>query len=148
MFIPDPLLSNITDAVIEKRTLQLLKLVGANSEFLDKKLDEAYFDIQFFVHNKWQASDAYSYRKLDDYAPAQLEQIGWTTILDSWSVLVPFSERERLLTNFAQIAEVEALPDLVILPNGAGYDKLRGPGSPYRLAYENATFRVWTRPLR
>jgi hypothetical protein len=148
LFIPDPLLSNITDAVIEKRTLQLLKLVGANSEFLDKKLDEAYFDIQFFVHNKWQASDAYTYRKLDDYTPAQLEQIGWTTILDSWSVLVPFSERERLLTNFAQIAEVEALPDLVILPNGAGYDKLRGPGSPYRLAYENATFRVWTRPLR
>lgn len=147
LFIPDPLLSKTADAVIEKRTLQLLKLVGASSEFLDKKLDEAYFDIQFFVHNKWQASDAYSYRKLDDYAPAQLEQIGWTTILDSWSVLVPFSERERLLANFAQIAEAEALPDLVILPNGAGYDKLRGPGSPYRLAYENTTFRVWTRPL-
>jgi hypothetical protein len=148
LFIPDPLLSNKASAVIEKRTLELLRLVGASSEFLDKKLDEAYFDIHFFVHDKWQASDAYTYRKLDDYAPAQLEQIGWTTVLDSWSVLVPLSERERLFVNFAEITEVEPLPDLVILPNGAGYDRLRGPERPYRLVYENKTFRVWARPLR
>jgi hypothetical protein len=148
LFIPDPFLSSAADVIIETRTLQLLKLAGASSEFLDSKLDETYFDMQFFGHDKWQASDAYIYGKLDDYTPAQLEQIGWTTILDSWTVLVPRSERERLAADFAHIAEADRLPDLIILPNGAGYDNLRGPGVPFRLAYENTTFRVWSRPLR
>jgi hypothetical protein len=148
LFVPDPVLSNAPDAVIAQRTLQLLNLVGASPEFLDKKLDEPYFDINFFSHDKWQASDAYTYGKRDDYGPAQIEQIGWTTVLDSWTVLVPLSERERLVAAFALIAAPERLPDLIILPNGAGYDELRGPGFPYRLGYENTTFRVWVLTLR
>jgi hypothetical protein len=143
LFMPDPLLSNASDKLIEERTLQLLYLVGASREFLMGKLNEVYFDINFFSHDKWQASAAFTYRELEDYTPAQIEQIGRTTILDSWSVLVPRSERERLLAAFTHITKPERLPDMIILPIGAGYDKLGGPGVPYRLAYENSTFRVW-----
>ena len=85
----------------------------------------------------------FTYGKLADYSLAQIEKIGRTTILDSWSVLVPRSERGRLVAAFTHITEPERLPDILILPRGAGYDKLGGPGVPYELAYENRTFRVW-----
>src|SRR5206468_953978 len=123
------------DYLIEERTLQLLYLVGASPEFLDDKLNETYFDINFFSHDKWQASEAFTYGKLADYSSAQIDQIGWTTILDSWSVLVPRSERRRLVAAFTHMTEPERLPDMIILPSGPGYDKLGGPGVPYRLAY-------------
>jgi hypothetical protein len=143
LFIRDPLLSSISDTLIENRTLQLLKLVGASSEFLERKLDEDYFVKRFFGHDKWQASKAYSFSELTDYSPEQIEEIGRTSVLDSWFVFVPRSERERLVAAFMRITEPGRLPDLIILPNGADYDKLSGPGVPYHLAYENATFRVW-----
>jgi hypothetical protein len=146
LFIPDPLLSNKPDKVIEERTLQLLYLVGSNTEFLDEKLNDVYFDINFFSHDKWQASAAYTYSELEDYTATQIERIARTTVLDSWSVIVPRSERERLLAAFRHSIEPELLPDIIILPSGAGYDKLGGPGGPYCLAYENTTFRVWILP--
>jgi hypothetical protein len=142
LFIPDPLLSNMPDKLIEERTLQILHLVGASSEFLSEKLNELYFDINL-SHDKWQASAAYTYANLEDYTSTQIQQISRTTVLDSWSVLVPRSERDRLIAAFRHIVESERLPDIIILPNGAGYQRLRGPRGPYRLAYENTTFRVW-----
>jgi hypothetical protein len=148
LFIPDPLLSNAPDKLIEEATFQLLYLAGASPQFLDDKVNEIYFDVNFFSHDKWQASEAFTYGKIEDYTPAQIEQISRTTILDSWSVLVPRSERERLLAAFTHITAPERLPDMIILPIGTGYDKLGGPGVPYRLAYENTTFRVWLLPPR
>src|SRR5262249_4508065 len=133
LFIPDPVLSNVSDASIEERTLQLLNLIGGNARFLDSRLGEPYFAINFLSHDKWQASDAYTYGKHEDYSAAEIDQIGWTTVLDSWSVLAPRSERERLVAALSQITEPNPLPDLVILPNQAGYDELPGPHVPYRL---------------
>jgi hypothetical protein len=148
LFIPDPFLSNVSDALIERRTLELLNLVGADSEFLERKLDEDYFVKRFLGHDKWQASRAHTFSSLWDYIPAQIDQIGRTTVLDSWYVFLPRSERERLVAAFTHSGAPERLPDLIILPNGAGYDRLGGPGSPYQLTYQNSTFRVWLRPSR
>ena len=72
-------------------------------------------------------------------------------MLHSWSVIVPRSERQRLLAEFDRLAEPTNPPALIILPKGAGYETLPGPAAPYRLAYENGTFRVWrlaTEPQR
>jgi hypothetical protein len=148
LFIPDAFASSLSDKFIESRTLQFLRLTGGTSQFLDRKLDEEYFIDRFFSHDEWQASAAYTYRNIDDYSPSEIEQIRKTTVLDSWSTMVPQTKRQELLAAFNAAPAPTQLPELIILPKGAGYEQLSGPAAPYRLTYENTTFRVWILPVR
>lgn len=143
LFIPDAFVSAAPNSLIQRRTLELLRLAGATSQFLNRRLNEPYFIERFLSHGAWQASKAYTYRPIDDYNQTQADYIKRTTVLNSWSVITPHSERRRLLAEFNSVPEPAQPPALIILPKGAGYETLPGPAAPYQLAYENGTFRVW-----
>jgi len=143
LYVPDTFLSTVADTEIEWRTIALLKMTGADAGFFVSRLNDFYFYTRFLTAGKWQATPAYTYGKLSDYSPDQLTRMEKRRIIDTWYTEIPMSERKRLLDDFQHQSLPSTRPDVIVLPNDGGYENLAGPAPPYRLTYENTTFRVW-----
>jgi hypothetical protein len=144
LFVPDPFLSTVGDAVIEERSMALSRLMGRDAgQFLQQARDE-YFQKKFLTLGKWQLSRSYAPAPLEDYDPADLRTAFATSPKDNWNVALPLSEQRRMLRAYDAPRPGGPAPDLVILSTVLPF-AVRDPGAPYRLTFANRSFRVFVR---
>lgn len=150
LFAPNPLVTTAGDETVERRLL----LFCAQLELSPEQVGDLLADYEVLTINlglaKYQASEAYAFAPISEY-PADLQ--GWiprSSIYNNWLMVLPASERRRLIERYRELRR-EAAPlqrlDLIVLSNGPTQGPLRPDPRRFELVFQNRVFRVF-RALR
>jgi hypothetical protein len=145
LYIPDTFISTTSDEEILRRTISFMQLVGGTPDFFNEKIGELYFQVRFLSLAKWQAFAGYTAAPISEYQPEQISRIQKKSVMNTWDIELPKSERIRLEKAFLQITPLQGGLDIIILDHGQDFGSLPGPQQGFMLTYENPTFRVWVR---
>lgn len=145
-YLADACTSNASDAELERRTIQLAKLMGMTRAEFVTFARRRYVMIFWMSCAKYQGTTAYSYAPLEDYTEEDRRQITSTPDYLNFTVALPLSQQERLADLFdaTDVADMTRL-DLVVLTKDDSVARFAPPSSDFELTYENSLFRVWQR---
>jgi hypothetical protein len=146
-YIADPFITTVSDAEIESRLIYFCKVVGMNAEDFRSFVNRFYVNAFWLAHNKYQASQAYTFAPIWDYEESMQKKIKETSILDSWRIAIPTSEQRRLVNQFniKDAQDNNRRLDLVILTSDESLKDFTPPEDTFVFRYSNSTFRVWKR---
>jgi len=147
--MPDPFYTTITDGEIEQRMILMCRLLGMNADQFWALISQVNPDVLWLAHWKYNVSNGYTLRPLEDYPSEAIPAIQRTSIatMERLLYVIPNSEKRRLMAEFDAPAPAGAVPrlDLIVLTNGPEYRGFAPPAGEYQKTYENTMFRVFER---
>jgi hypothetical protein len=141
LYLPDPFLSTVPDAAIERRLIAFSQLVGMTDVAFAAHLREEYFSFTLLNTMKWHASRLYTFSDITQYSPEDQRRI---RTLD-WGMVAPADELSRLQRLYTRSVPIDGRLDLIIVNRRSGLGDLPGPSAGYRQTYSNDSFAVWVR---
>jgi hypothetical protein len=142
-FFSDAMITTLRGSEIERRLMLFCKVLGLNARQFEELINHRVVNIFWLAHDKYQASQAHTFAPLSEYAPEERAAIDETSILSSWAVAIPDSERQRLSDKFQRVQPAGERLDLIVLTKDAIAGDFHPAGDGFALTYENDTFRVW-----
>ena len=145
LYLPDLFNTTVPDSVVESRIFQFLRMLGTSTEEFGHLLDSYYFRLRVLSDSKYMANSLFTPWPLSDYSQ---DAQGWiASTKGAWSLIIPKSERARLLAAYDQTSESRQRSNalaLIVLDK----DPLRGYVHPERsglfdLMWSNDTFELW-----
>lgn len=154
-FTPDAAMSTLDDAEIERRLLVMGLLLGLDHERLQQWLGDYYVLNTFLAGNKYRFATDYRYSaRAEDYPPSFLSKLADPNYpqQDGWTLVLPISERLRLIEAFDAIVEQVSptdptFPEVIVLcPSPIeAYVRLKPHPALYRQVFTNRAFEVFLR---
>ena len=138
-WLPDPALSTVPDAAIERRLISFSQLVGMPAAAFDAHLREEYFYNHLLNSEKWQANRLYTFSDISRYDPTMRATIATR----DWFTIPPNDDVQRLQDLYRRPDPIDGRLDLIVLNRGSSLGELPGPTTGYRKTYENPSFTVW-----
>jgi hypothetical protein len=146
LYLPDLVNSTVPDQVVESRTCQFLRLLGASSEDFGHLLDNPYFVLRVAGMAKYQANSLFTPWPLSDYSDDARRRIAASAA--GWNIEMPESESVRLIREYDRTEDPQRTNalDIIVLDR----DALRPYVHPersgrFQLAWSDRTFEVWER---
>ena len=135
----------LSDEELENRLIIQSKLLGLSEYEFMEFLSLRMTNIFFFTGCKYQFNKGHQFSDLKDYLPQDMKAYESTSVLSSFNIAIPISERNRLMQKFLtfQMPEKEKFPDLIILQKFEFLDAKSPDSSLYELVFHNAVFRFW-----
>jgi len=148
LFLVDPFNSTASDRVMEDRFIDLAHVLQVNVDDFSRLIGQQYILWRYLGTDKYQASKAYTFAPLEDYDPDSQALIRKSLVSDTWQVLLPVSERKRLVEKFESNALAPAqMPelDIVVMSKDGRRSMFHPDEAEFDLTYQNERFEIWKR---
>jgi len=145
-YLADACTSNATDSELERRVVELAKLLNMTTDGFATFARRRYVMIFWMSCARYQATSAFAYAPLDDYTTEDRQLIAKTPGYLNFTVALPLSQQQRLARLFddTKVTEMKRL-DLLVLTKDNSVAALMPPARDFELTFENRLFRVWQR---
>ncbi len=151
-YVPDIFISTVSDAEAEKRVINFAKIIGINEEqfinYIKGDGGITHHIVLFFGLAKYQVNPDYTLFDLTEYSNEDQEKIAKTPITETWNLIVPKTELERMKTKFIN-TKIESFDnprlDVIVLTNDYFFNQFSPPSEYFDQVFENRTFRMWVR---
>src|SRR4029077_19213483 len=148
LYLPDLFNTTVSDTEVEWRVNSYLHGLKVTPYEFDKLLDNWYFQCRVLAIAKYQANHQWTPWPIGHSSSEAQERIGKRSMMDAWSLEIPVSERQRLVSSYAGFQPQTNWPrqaDLYVL----AHDHLRGFLHPDQAGlqklWENAHFEIWSK---
>ncbi len=144
-FVSDVFINTISDNELENRIITLTHLLGFKPDEFIEFINEPMMKLFFISSLKYRFSNGYTYSNQEDYPTSDQSGFRVNGEFNSFNVLMPNSERNRLrdkFTNFSTLTN-EKLPDLIILQTHPLLSQHAANSDFYEVIYSDEVFRVW-----
>jgi hypothetical protein len=144
-FLPDACTTTLPADEIERRLITFARLLGMDRDRFIAFVSQPF--VLSFWHSCafYQANALYSRSPLSDYDAVDRERIIRARAIDSFQLILPRSERERLAALFDSFPLSDGQLDVVVLEKAAYSAGLEPPPERFERVYENPGFTMWQR---
>lgn len=144
-YLPDACTTTLPADEIERRLITFARLIGMDRDrflaFVSRPFVLSFWHSCAF----YQANALYSRTPLSDYDAIDRRRIIRAGAKDSFQLILPRSERERLAAMFDSSPLSDGQLDVVVLAKATYNDSLEPPPERFERVYENPGFTMWRR---
>ncbi|MEI7728183.1 MAG: hypothetical protein WCO56_01350 [Verrucomicrobiota bacterium] len=150
-FLPDNAYSTLSDAELEHRLCEVLKIFSLSPECFGAFIEQNHVMNYWLGCAKYWCTMDYKFSREEDYSTAALEVVKKMPSQSPFLLVMPRSENERLVNKYASIlyneTKIADCPDVFILTIQELKSGLIPTTNMYQLAYSNEIFLAYTRVI-